>query len=151
MSSDPPPEDIQQRMEAVRTSLDFDVEQVALSVREKTDWRYYIRSYPWLSLAAAATVGYLLVPRKEKRVVADADALAQLAKQEKLYVTQQSHVKPDKNSWMNQILALALAAGSRTAVTYVSNLVNQSMEKRAKEDDLSSQSTDRAYAGSRPK
>lgn len=151
MSSDPHQEDIQQRMEAVRTSLDLDVERVALSVREKTDWRYYIRSYPWLSLAAATTVGYLLVPRKEKRVVADADTLAQLAKQEKLYVTQQSHVKPDKNSWGNQLIALALAAGSRTAVNYVSNLVNQSMEKRAKENDLSSESGDRVYAGSRPK
>src|SRR5204862_1593242 len=28
-----------------------------------TDWRHYVRKYPWLCLGATAAAGYLLVPR----------------------------------------------------------------------------------------
>jgi hypothetical protein len=35
-----------------------------------TDWRYYVRNYPKLSFAAAAAVGYLLVPAKRKLTTA---------------------------------------------------------------------------------
>ena len=51
------------------------------SARDLTDWRHYVRSFPWLSVTAAAAIGYLVVPRRTGRMQfcdADREAIAQL-------------------------------------------------------------------------
>lgn len=141
------PDEIQQRMKALRSSLDFDVERVASSVRAKTDWRYIVRSHPWLTLAAATAVGYLVVPRRVEKMVPDADTLTQLAKEGKLVLAPQGISRSQGDSWMSKLFAVALAVGSRAAVTYATNMLSQSFEKTPEQD--SEQHS--AYAGSQPK
>ena len=124
------PEEIRQRMNALRGSLDLDVEQVATSVRAKTDWRYYVRNYPWLTIAAATAVGYLVVPRRVERVekiISDPDTLARLAKQEKLVVSKKARAQAGSDSIMSKLLAVALAAGSRAAIGYVSGKLGSTL------------------------
>lgn len=60
MHNDETMQAIQQRMREVRRELGQDL---ATSARDITDWKSYVRSSPWLAVATAATLGYLLAPK----------------------------------------------------------------------------------------
>lgn len=59
---------IRDRMREIRRDLRADVKGIVANASHMFDWRSYVRSFPWGSLVAAATVGYLLVPRRPKIV-----------------------------------------------------------------------------------
>lgn len=61
-------EAIQREMQHVRTSLGTDVRQLARQARESTDWRHYVRRYPWICMGLVAAAGYFVVPRKNAAV-----------------------------------------------------------------------------------
>jgi len=65
-SSDPQPDanELRDRMAHLRARMDDEVVETLEQARELRDWRTYVRRYPWLCVAAAATAGYLLVPRR---------------------------------------------------------------------------------------
>ncbi len=54
-------------MAEVRRDVDANTAEVFNRAREMADWRYHVRKYPKLSLAAAAAIGYLVVPTKRRR------------------------------------------------------------------------------------
>ena len=53
-------------MAQIRRDLHADVQGVVQGAEAATDWRRYIRDYPWASLGAALVVGYMVVPRKQQ-------------------------------------------------------------------------------------
>lgn len=53
---------ISQQMQVIRRELKDDVKDVVLQTRSLTDWRHFVRTHPWLLLAAGVSLGYLLVP-----------------------------------------------------------------------------------------
>jgi hypothetical protein len=55
---------IRQRMEEVRCDLDEDVQEIVEEARDMGQWRYYVRTYPWVCVGAALAAGYLIVPRR---------------------------------------------------------------------------------------
>jgi ElaB/YqjD/DUF883 family membrane-anchored ribosome-binding protein len=59
------PEMLQRRMNAVRQELDEDFQQVSQRVRELGVWQSYMKHYPWLCLGTAASLGYLIIPKKK--------------------------------------------------------------------------------------
>jgi hypothetical protein len=63
-----PPEidEIRRQMAQIRRDLHADVQGVVEGAEAATDWRRYVRSYPWASLGLALTVGYLIVPRRRR-------------------------------------------------------------------------------------
>lgn len=70
MDQDHQAEEIRKAMAEVRRDVDANTAEVFNHAREMADWRYHVRKYPKLSLAAAAAVGYLLVPAKPRRAAA---------------------------------------------------------------------------------
>ena len=58
----PETEAIRQRMELVRCDLDEDVQEIVEGARDMSDWRYYVKTYPWICLGGALVAGYLIVP-----------------------------------------------------------------------------------------
>lgn len=58
--------DIQRRMAQVRHELHVEARQAVKGAQSLTDWRSLVRLHPWLMMGAAATVGYLIVPRRAK-------------------------------------------------------------------------------------
>ena len=149
------PDEIRTRMNALRNALNEDVAQVATGMREKSDWRYYVKTYPWLVAGAATAVGFMLVPRrveKVERIVADADALAELAKREKFVVAPESQVKSGGGkSFAGSLAALALAAGSRAAMGYMSNQFASFVSNKAAQSDAANSEEEPAYAYPEPK
>lgn len=67
MDQDHQAEEIRRAMAEVRRKVDGNTAEVLNHAREMADWRYHVRKYPKMSLAAAAAIGYLLVPAKGRR------------------------------------------------------------------------------------
>jgi len=59
-------DDIRRRMAQIRRELHEDVQGVVAGAEAATDWKSWIRNYPWASVGVALAVGYLLVPRKHR-------------------------------------------------------------------------------------
>ncbi len=75
-----PPEidQLQERMHQVRRDLGEDVQGLIENTRAMTDWRLLWRKHPWVGCAAAAVLGYVVVPSR-RFGKADARRLADLA------------------------------------------------------------------------
>jgi hypothetical protein len=67
-------------MALIRRDLHDDVRGVVASAEAVTDWKRYVASSPWLSLAAAFAVGYLVVPRRHRTVAAASPTGADVSK-----------------------------------------------------------------------
>jgi len=57
-------QNIQRQMARARLQIHEDVGGAVDGVQTLTDWRTIVRSHPWLSLAAAAALGYMVIPRR---------------------------------------------------------------------------------------
>jgi hypothetical protein len=74
-------------MQQFRAEMREDVREMVASARELTDWTWYVRTYPWLCLGAAAAAGYMLIPsRPQAYAKPDFSDLAELARQQKIVV-----------------------------------------------------------------
>jgi hypothetical protein len=78
---------LQRQMQQVRAEMREGVQEMVASARDMTDWTYYVRTYPWLCVGAAAAIGYLVVPaRRQPPIKPDLRDLAELARQQKIVV-----------------------------------------------------------------
>ena len=81
-------DEILARMEQIRCDLHEDMQGMVDNARTMSDWRYYVRSYPWASLGVATALGYLAVPARTQIISPSAKELAKLAKTNQLVVQQ---------------------------------------------------------------
>jgi hypothetical protein len=108
-SSLPSAEVLQAQMRQVRSEMGTDVQEIVDSARVLTDWQYYVRTYPWLCLGAAAALGYLVIPTRIHYVRPDPATVAELARQHKLVVQPTQDTKP-KQGLVAAIAAAAVSA-----------------------------------------
>ena len=128
---------IQQRMRQLRNDLADEVAHFASSARTMTDWRYYVKAYPWVCLGVAAAAGYLIVPRRIEMVSPDAETLLQLAERNKLVV--KSDPKPDvRGGLAGPVFNFIANAAVRGVIAYLGQKAGKAGGKSA------SQSTRRA-------
>lgn len=59
-------DEIRERMALIRQRIDEQSDEVVAQVSELSDWRSYVRRYPWVSVGAAAVLGYVLVPSRKQ-------------------------------------------------------------------------------------
>ena len=107
---------IRQRMEEVRCDLDEDVQEIVEGARDMSDWRSYVRTYPWACLGAALAVGYLIVPRLSVGMQPDTQTPAALAHQSRLLA---ASYLPPKGSARGILLALVGDLVMRGVSSYV--------------------------------
>jgi len=62
-------DEIRKRMTEQRGALRDDLDFLVAQARLKTDWRHYIRRYPWVFMGAGAVLGYLLVPSARRGIL----------------------------------------------------------------------------------
>jgi len=53
-------------MRAIRRDLRANVKEIVVGTSQMFDWKNYVRSFPWATIATAAVIGYLLVPRRRE-------------------------------------------------------------------------------------
>jgi hypothetical protein len=109
------------RMEAVRGRLDEDAQAAKQSVQELTDWRHAVRKNPLVSVAVAAAVGFLLVPRKQPAPTFSKADLEKLAREHKIIVAKDS-ASP---GIVGTIAAIAGAALTRSATNFVASKMSE--------------------------
>ncbi len=59
-------DEIRKRMVTIRHRIDEESDEVIAQVNALSDWRSYVRRYPWASVGAAAALGFILVPSRGK-------------------------------------------------------------------------------------
>lgn len=62
MTSDP--EELRNQMARIRAGARWKAVQIKRETKQLTDWKYYVKSYPWLVAGGAILLGYLLVPQR---------------------------------------------------------------------------------------
>lgn len=70
---------IRSQMAQIRQKLHQDMQGVVAGASSASDWKYYVRLYPWAALAGSLVVGYLVVPRKRRSVSQTAEKAADQA------------------------------------------------------------------------
>src|SRR6476619_7202457 len=86
VDSDDEVEKIRKRMSELRRELVYDVQDVSRSAKAMASPSFYMRKFPWATLAVAAGVGYLLVPKKKQVVQPDMEALAELVRKNQVKI-----------------------------------------------------------------
>jgi hypothetical protein len=111
-------ERIRARMAELRSELSCDVQEVGRSARAMTDVGHYVRRFPWATVAIAAALGYLLVPRKKQVVYPDRDQLAKLIKQNQVRV-ETGAVESRPTNIVKSLLAMGLMTAARVGMNSV--------------------------------
>jgi len=62
-------DDIRRQMAQIRRELHEDVQGVVAGAEAATDWRRYVRLYPWACVGAAFGLGFLIAPRRRRHGV----------------------------------------------------------------------------------
>jgi hypothetical protein len=121
---------VQQRMQQVRHDLGDEVGELVESAKDMTDWRMYVRANPWICLAAAAAVGYVVVPKRSSRLRLNSSDLKELARHTNVL---QATVKPKQAGWRKTVLSLVTSAAMRAAMGYLKqhavNVATRPMEE----------------------
>jgi len=66
-------DEIQEQMATTRRQIHERSDEVVAQTQELSDWRFYVKRYPWVSVTAAAVVGYAIVPGRTKTAGGDPD------------------------------------------------------------------------------
>jgi hypothetical protein len=134
MASEESAEDIRRRMAELRRELTFDVHEVSRNARVMTDWKFYVRRFPWAVAGVAAVAGFMLIPRKKHvQVIApDPDALAEMFRKEKLRVETPA---PNKESQglTKTLLLMGLSWAAKTGMNYMGERVRTAAAGKARE------------------
>lgn len=119
---------IRHSMARIRQDLDEHVDDVVDKTKQLTDWRHYVRSYPWACVGAAVAVGFFVVPKRTEIVSPDADQLEKLSKRNRLVVTRKPKATAT-NSLAASTLSLVGGVLLRTVMTYVGQQFGEFAQK----------------------
>ena len=117
MDPDEPVEKICRRMAELRRELAYDMQDVSRSAKAMASPSFYIRKFPWATLAVAAGVGYMLIPKKKQVVQPDMKALAELVRKNQVNI---STTKAAETQGMVKSLAvMGLTWAAKAGMNYV--------------------------------
>jgi len=124
-SAAPSAEEIQREMREVRAELRGGVQQIVEQASGLGDWQQYVKAYPWLSLGAAAVIGYMIVPTRPVIIRPDAKALVELAKTNRLEFEPISQRKPSRQGIVGTLLNYAGSALLQTGMAVLTQQLSQ--------------------------
>jgi hypothetical protein len=124
---------IRRRMAELRRELTSDVRDVTRSAKEMGNPMYYIRRYPLASAAAAAVIGYLLVPKKKKVIAPGPEMLAELVRNQQIKIDT-SKVSGETQGMLKSLVVMGLTWGLKTGLNYVGQqIAAAAMKPKAEE------------------
>ena len=134
MHTDDPAEKVRRRMAELRRELECDVREVSRGARVMTDWKFYVRKFPWAIAGVAVVAGYLLVPKRKPIIKPDAEMIAELVKQKKIRVESVSQ-GTDKPGMMKTLLMMGLTWAVRSGMAYASQQFTAAAQHKARPTD----------------
>ncbi|HEX5104768.1 MAG TPA: hypothetical protein VFV87_13195 [Pirellulaceae bacterium] len=131
-SSNPSADEIQREMQQVRVELREDMQVMVQSARELTDWTYYVRTYPWACMGAAAAIGFLIVPPRTPVIRPDPKDLLELVKDQKVTVKmEEKRAAPSFAGSLLRMAAGSLLQGGLAILTHQFDQYRQEQARRA--------------------
>jgi hypothetical protein len=130
-------DEIRRKMAQIRRELHEDVREVVAGAEGVTDWRRYVRSYPWASVGVVTAVGFLAVPRGSRSLPGDAARRSDMA-EVRDELRQAREAAPEVKEKQRQSLvgaALAMAAplawrfAQNYAVAYLDQWIAQHQQQ----------------------
>jgi len=119
----PSAEQIQREMREVRADLRGNVQEMVDQASGLTDWQEYVKAYPWVSLGAAAVVGYLLVPSRPTVIQPSPQQLLELAKSQQVPVKMEQ--TPARPGFVGTLAGLAGNALLQTGMAVFTQYLTQ--------------------------
>src|SRR6476660_478798 len=117
VDSDDEVEKIRKRMSELRRELVYDVQDVSRSAKAMASPSFYIRKFPWATLAVAAGVGYMLIPKKKQVVQPDMEALAELVRKNQVNINTKA-AEPSQGM-MASLAVMGLSWAAKAGLNYV--------------------------------
>lgn len=124
-------QELQQQMAQIRCELYDDVQEFVENAQTITDWRYYIRTYPWACVGAATAIGYLAVPQRIHVMHPDPSALAELARRQSLVVEPASVAAKRSAGWASRAFGFVANLALRSATSFAMDQLGKIMEAQA--------------------
>ncbi len=118
MSPEEPAETICRRMAELRRELTHDVQDVSRSARAMASPSFYIRKFPWATLAMAAGVGYMLIPKKKQVIQPDMAALAELVRKNQVHINA-SQAAEESQGMVKTLAVMGLTWAAKAGMNYV--------------------------------
>jgi hypothetical protein len=118
VSPEEPAEKICKRMAELRRELVHDMQDVSRSAKAMTSPSFYIRKFPWATLAIAAGVGYMLIPKKKQVVQPDMAALAELIRKNQVNINA-SQVAEESPGMVKTLAVMGLTWAAKAGMNYV--------------------------------
>jgi hypothetical protein len=117
------------RMAEVRYDLDEDVQEIVEGARDMSQWRSYVRNYPWLCLGGALALGYLIVPRLTRGMKPDPHVQVELASPQPLPPTPASPLTEVRSMLLEFVGNLVMRGASAYALQQVDKLFATQADK----------------------
>jgi hypothetical protein len=131
MNTDDSAEKIRNRMAELRRDLDCDVREVSRGARVMTDWKFYVRKFPWAVVGAAALAGYMLIPKRKPVIKPDPEMIQELVRQKKIKVESVTK-QPEKPGMMKSLLMMGLTYAARAGAQYVTQQMTTAAQNKAR-------------------
>src|SRR6476661_4394086 len=117
VDSDDEVEKIRKRMSELRRELVYDVQDVSRSAKAMASPSFYIRKFPWATLAVAAGLGYLLIPKKRQVVQPDMEALAELVRKNQVNIN--TSKAAESEGMVKTLAVMGLTWAAKAGMNYV--------------------------------
>ncbi len=126
---------IRERMARIRTRARGKADQLGAETRQFLDWKHYVRLYPWATVAAAAAVGYFVVPRRPTQSATQLDTadLARLARDHRIVVAPPETAK--KPGLLDSAFSLLSNSLLRAGIAFAGQQVGRLLTPRPSEPD----------------
>jgi hypothetical protein len=124
-TASPSAEEIQREMREVRAELRGGMQEIVNQASGLGDWQQYVKAYPWLSLGAAAALGYFLVPSRPVIIRPDAKELMELAKSNRLELEPIAQRKPSRPGLVGTVMNYATSALVQAGMAFATQQLAQ--------------------------
>lgn len=112
-------------MAELRCQLREDFDGAAAKAKDLVDWKHYVKRAPWAAMGVAAIAAFAIVPRKLQVTTVDAEAAAELAKQNRVVVRNKPEAAA-KGGLGSFLLKTAITMAVRTAIGIATQKVAES-------------------------
>src|SRR4051812_25690032 len=128
-------------MAELRRELAYDMQDVTRSAKAMASPSFYIRKFPWATLAIAAGVGYMLIPKKKQVVQPDMEALAQLVRKNQVQINT-SKAADESQGMVKTLAVMGLSWAAKAGMNYVIQQLTTASAKAAKPTPVPSSPVD---------
>ena len=129
-------------MAQIRRELHEDVKGVVEGAEAATDWRRYVRSYPWATAGLALAIGYFVVPRRHRPTtiqIAPPQAVTQTVKSAVKGETPHAiKVEKERKSLLMMGLGMVAPVALRAAQGYALKYAEQWLTQKLAESPMGS-------------